>query len=633
MQYSLPRGGWWWFWVWLALGLPAWAWDYDGHRLVNRLALESLPTNFPAFVFTAEARERIAFLAGEPDRWRSTPELPLKHFNHPDHYFDFDLLPSYQIEPAALTPFRYEFLAQAALARAARPNDFSVVEPARDPDRSRNLIGLLPWAITEFEAKLKSGFSYLKEYEQAGTPDEIASAQANIIYIMGVMGHFVGDGSQPLHTTKHHHGWVGDNPEGYSTNYSIHAWIDGGYLQKFGVSAEQLGARLRPAQLLPLGQPANSPTNAFAVVLGYLETQFRQVEPLYRLEKASKLSGRHPLSQEGHDFITGQLLQAAQMLGDLWLTAWQQAPPDMTLRAALARRKLAAAPPPNQASPAFTNSLGMVFRWLDAGQFLMGTTRAEAEVLTRQVTAEWYRQSAPSEWPQRLVRISKSFHCGIHEVTVGQFRAFVEASGYRTDAERDGRGGAGKGPEQWVEQSPEFNWRNMGWERAENEPVLNVTWNDANAFCEWLSQKEGARYRLPTEAEWEYACRAGNSDPFFWGTDAARRKEFAWSSDNSDGRPHPVGQLRPNAWGLYDMLGNAYEYCADGWSTNIAVALGRPGVTEFTNPRVSAAGDDIVVRGTSWGTHPQHCRSAFRGSAGKTHRNQRDGFRVVREGP
>jgi hypothetical protein len=117
------------------------------------------------------------------------------------------------------------------------------------------------------------------------------------------------------------------------------------------------------------------------------------------------------------------------------------------------------------------------------------------------------------------------------------------------------------------------------------------------------------------------------------GDDDTRRKESAWSGDNSGGRPHRVGALEPNPWGLYEMLGNVHECCADGWSTNVASALGTPDANMLTDPLVAPDGPDagIVVRGASWGTHPLHCRSAFRGSAGKTQRNHRDGFRVVRE--
>src|SRR5439155_7565092 len=97
------------------------AWDYEGHRLVNQLALASLPTNFPSFVRTPAATERVAFLAGEPDRWRNTPDLPLKHFNGPDHYLDIEGLDTCGLNPEMLPVFRYDFVAQLALARKAHP--------------------------------------------------------------------------------------------------------------------------------------------------------------------------------------------------------------------------------------------------------------------------------------------------------------------------------------------------------------------------------------------------------------------------------------------------------------------------------------------------------------------------------
>ena len=323
----------------LAVATAGRAWDYEGHRLINQLALDSLPANFTAFVRTPTARERIGFLGGEADRWRNTPDLELRHGNGPDHYFDLDLLEPYQLDSARVSPFRYEFAAQLALGRAAHPRNFPAIDPLKDADHTKSLIGFLPWTITEFQGKLKSAFSCLKEYEAAGTPEEIANARENIIYLMGVMGHFVGDGSQPLHTTKHHHGWVGENPNGYSTNYSIHAWIDGGYILQFGINTDKLRALVRPAKALVGPNAGAASTNTFQTVMFYLMEQHKEVEPLYRLEKAGKLSGRRELSQEGHDFITSQMLKASQMLGDLWLTAWQQAPPDMFLRSALARRK------------------------------------------------------------------------------------------------------------------------------------------------------------------------------------------------------------------------------------------------------------------------------------------------------
>src|SRR3954451_2991707 len=116
----------------LLLNLPlAQAWDYEGHRLVNQLALASLPTNFPAFVREPAAAERVAFLAGEPDRWRNMQDLPLKHFNGPDHYIDLEELITYGLKPELLPVFRYDFIAQLALARKANPDKFPEPDAAK----------------------------------------------------------------------------------------------------------------------------------------------------------------------------------------------------------------------------------------------------------------------------------------------------------------------------------------------------------------------------------------------------------------------------------------------------------------------------------------------------------------------
>ncbi len=317
---------------------PAGAWDYEGHRVINLLAQDSLPTNFPSFVRTAEARERIAFLGGEMDRWRNTPDLPLRHVNHPDHYLDLEDLEPYGLSPTNVSQFRHEFVAQLGAIRAAQPDRFPPSDPARDRERTGWLPGFLPWAIAEQYAKLKSAFSYLREYEQAGTADEIANARANIIYRMGVMGHVVGDASQPLHTTRLYNGWVGPNPHGYTTNRTFHAWIDGGYLQKVGLDTNALAARLRPAQRLPKLGPDTERPDVFSNAMGFVLEQHRHVETLYELEKAGKLSGNGETGREGLKLLEEQLLKAAQFLADLWLTAWQEAPPDLFLRSFLAKR-------------------------------------------------------------------------------------------------------------------------------------------------------------------------------------------------------------------------------------------------------------------------------------------------------
>ena len=247
----------------------------------------------------------------------------------------------YGLKPEQLPVFRYDFVAELALIRHAHPDKFPPPEAGRNEDHTRELVGLLPWAIAENYSRLKSQFSYLKTYiEAGGTPEEIANAQENIIYVMGVMGHYVGDAGQPLHTTIHHHGWIGENPNQYSTNSRIHSWIDGGYFLKIGGANRQyLESRLRPAQLVAVnGHPAK-PEEMFQAAMLYILDQNKFVEPLYRMEKDGKLSGEGEEGLRGRAFLEGQLVKSGQLLGDIWYTAWQQAPPDTFLRNQLARRK------------------------------------------------------------------------------------------------------------------------------------------------------------------------------------------------------------------------------------------------------------------------------------------------------
>ena len=132
-------------------------------------------------------------------------------------------------------------------------------------------------------------------------------------------------------------------------------------------------------------------------------------------------------------------------------------------------------------------------------------------------------------------------------------------------------------------------------------PVENVSWDDAQAFCQKLSQLTGKNYRLPTEAEWEYACRAETTTQFYFGDDKNQLRDYAWYNENSQSKTHPVGQKKPNAWGLYDMSGNVWEWCAD-----------------------------TCLRGGSWGIIPYYCRSAFRFNINRRdYRNFNNGFRVV----
>ncbi|HEY3930826.1 MAG TPA: hypothetical protein VGM58_00480 [Verrucomicrobiae bacterium] len=313
------------------------AWDYEGHRAVNELALASLPADFGGFELTPALKNRIAFLAGEPDRWRNTSDLPLKHVNGPDHYIDLEDLKLFGLTPETLPIMRYDFVEIITLARAAHPKRFPAIDPDKNADHTRELDGFLPWAINEYFEKLKSDFSTLNALRQyGGTPQEIANAEADIVYVMGVMGHFVGDGSQPLHTSVHFNGWVGPNPKGYTTRQTFHAWIDGGYFRKTGgIKVETLVGKIRPATRIA---NANDAEAMFRNIVAYLVAQNKFVEPLYEMEKNGQLTGEGEKGMEGLPFLDGQLVKAGQMLGDIWLTAWLDAPEDTYLERQLQQR-------------------------------------------------------------------------------------------------------------------------------------------------------------------------------------------------------------------------------------------------------------------------------------------------------
>lgn len=332
--------------VFLLLVPLARAWDYEGHRIVNQLALASLPKDFPAFVRTAANAERVAFLAGEPDRWRNAPDLPLKQSggSWTDHFCDLEYLPEAGINLDTITSFRYDFIVQFAAARAANPARFKPIDPARNQDHTAEWPGFAPWAITEYFGRLRSGFSYLKVFEELGTPEEIANAQANIVYLMGTMGHYVGDLAQPLHTTKHHNGWVGENPKGYTTWNRIHSWVDGVALRT-DISSAGLTPRVKPAEAISLTARPDGRDPLFVAVFAYFRARHDLVEPLYQLEKDGKLGGQNdkPVMPEARAFFENCFVEGGQMLGAIWLTAYRSATPDTYLRSALIRRQTGAA--------------------------------------------------------------------------------------------------------------------------------------------------------------------------------------------------------------------------------------------------------------------------------------------------
>jgi formylglycine-generating enzyme required for sulfatase activity len=265
---------------------------------------------------------------------------------------------------------------------------------------------------------------------------------------------------------------------------------------------------------------------------------------------------------------------------------------------------------------------------IPAGEFAMGSPASEAG-------------RGLDEGPQRQVQIAQPFALGRSEVTVAEFRRFAEESGYKTEAERDTRAqGQGCSGFIYTDPQPVTSWRSPGLTQADSHPVVCVSWNDARAHAQWLSKKTGKRYRLPTEAEWEYAARAGSTGARYWGDDPVQACRYANVADQSRfqtwgfGQKHectdghyftaPVGGYAPNRFGLYDTIGNVWEWTEDCYNASYAGA-----------PADGAAwlsGDcaQRVLRGGSWSTVPRFARSAARHKNPADYRDNLTGFRLAR---
>jgi formylglycine-generating enzyme required for sulfatase activity len=262
---------------------------------------------------------------------------------------------------------------------------------------------------------------------------------------------------------------------------------------------------------------------------------------------------------------------------------------------------------------------------INGGTFTMGSPANEAN-----------RES--DEGPQHQVTVS-GFYMGKYEVTVGEFRQFVNASGYKTQSES--RGGHVLIESKW-ESKTDANWKNPYLNQNDSHPVVLVSWNDAVEYCNWRSRSEGltpvytvnganvtwnrsaqagtAGYRLPTEAEWEYACRAGTSTPYNSGNSA---DNAAWYIKNSGRITHPVGSKQQNAWGLYDMHGNVWEWCWDWYGSYPSGAQ--------TDPVGASSGTTRVRRGGGWSDTVLELRSAKRYIGVPLLGGNFLGFRLVRQ--
>lgn len=323
------------------------AWDHPGHAMINQGAVAVLPPSFPDFVRLPANVERLAYLSGEPDRWSHALDQPLKHKEWLDHFCDLEQIPDAGLDFETVPSLRYDFVVAFARGRAVHPEKFPAIDPKRNPDHTQQWPGFLPWAVAENYGRVKAAFSALKVYEELGTPGEITNARATVVYWMGTLGHYVGDCAQPLHTTNNYNGWVGTNPNGYTTSPKFHSWVDSGFLNKAGMNPATVAIRAPVAVPLSLAARADGRDPVFVATLEFLRRQHQFVEPLYQLEKAGKLGiDLQPVTAEARTFFERRLQDGVEMLGALWVTAWRAALPEPYLRGVLLKRQAAANPSP-----------------------------------------------------------------------------------------------------------------------------------------------------------------------------------------------------------------------------------------------------------------------------------------------
>jgi formylglycine-generating enzyme required for sulfatase activity len=302
------------------------------------------------------------------------------------------------------------------------------------------------------------------------------------------------------------------------------------------------------------------------------------------------------------------------------------------------------------------DSIGMAFVRIPAGEFLMGSDEPVPALRADFPFDDDRRYTdLADEAPVHRVRITRDFLIGQHEVTVGQFRQFVQASGHVPESVADGTGGYGYNPalatdvartgDAFDGRDPRYSWLNPGFAQADDHPVVNVTWRDAVAMARWLSAREGRTYRLPTEAEWEYVCRAGQGARFQDGNDPQTLPAVAnlfdqaaaptwpkWSAQALKGHDGfaftaPVGSFAPNAFGVYDMHGNAWEWTSDFYGEDYYAH------SPTQDPAGPPDGKVRVRRGGSWHTWAFYARCSFRNWNTEETRYPLVGFRLVREMP
>ena len=261
-------------------------WGEKGHVIINQAAIDAAAFKVPAFMNSA--REQIIFNANEPDRWREEGRTPMNIAQEVDHFFDSEKWGAVSTIPSD----RYAFLQQLV----ERKGDLRM--------------GYLPYAMIENYGRLVNAF---RNWRNAKTPADRESSQANAVYVAGILGHYVGDGSQPMHMTIHYNGWAATapNPRNFTRDNTIHSRYESAYVN----------AAIDASKVRPHVQAPQRLQNVWDSIKQYLALTFAELEPVYELEKAGEFNPEKP-GAKGTDFIAAELSRAGTLLADLWYTAW-----------------------------------------------------------------------------------------------------------------------------------------------------------------------------------------------------------------------------------------------------------------------------------------------------------------------
>jgi hypothetical protein len=272
------------------------AWGGDGHRMINRLAGAALPMEVPEFLRSPQALDALEYYGPEPDRWKSSAEPELAAAGSPEHFIDLE----YADLVGELPRRRYDYVRALEFAQKAHP------DLALTPEK----VGLQPYVTVEVWERLKSAMRDYRRLKQ--DHKDTRPVEAEIVFVAGWLGHYIGDGSQPLHTTVQYNGWTGPNPHGYTTEHRIHAQFETKFVAD-NVKASDV-AKLIATRPVVLG-------DVFTDYMAYLRHSNSLVEKTYQLEKAGGFSGDGTAA--GKAFVEERLAAGATELRDMIYSAWR----------------------------------------------------------------------------------------------------------------------------------------------------------------------------------------------------------------------------------------------------------------------------------------------------------------------